>query len=164
MKDLNGDVLDEMLKEAALNMANKVVNKNKTDEEIKSSLKKVVDGLAGSIDRFEGHQLLLFNEEDSILEVILSNYFRKTEGWSCSSDKTSFVINKMKESIKNKEILSLRETYQDEEDSDKIAYWCPKTLYNTEEAFDLVETFICWNFDKFKSLLLLYSERMKNND
>jgi hypothetical protein len=161
MKDLNGDVLDEMLKEAALNMANKVVNKNKTDEEIKSSLKKVVDGLAGSIDRFEGHQLLLFNEEDSILEVILDNYFRKVEGWSCSSDKTTFVIKKMKESIKNKEILSLQEKYENE---DKIAYWCPKTLYNTEEAFILVETFICWNFDKFKSLLLLYSERMKNND
>lgn len=138
--------------------------KEMSDEEIKSSLKKVVDSLAGSVDRFEGHHLLLFSEKDNILEVILDNYFRKTEGWSCSSDKTSFVIKKMKESIKNKEILSLQETYQDEEDKDKIAYWCPKTLYNTEEAFDLVETFICWNFDKFKSLLLLYSERMKNND
>ena len=163
MKDLNGDVLNEMLKEAALNMANKVVNKNKTDEEIESSLKKVIDNLAGSVDRFEGHQLLLFNEEDSILEVILNSYFRKIEGWSCSSDKTTFVIKKMKESIKNKEILSLQEKYENE-DKDKIAYWCPKTLYNTEEAFDLVETFICWNFEKFKSLLLLYSERMKKND
>lgn len=161
MKDLNGDVLNEMLKEAALNMANKVVNKNKTDEEIKSSIQKVVDNLAGSVDRFEGHYLLLFNEEDSILEVILNGYFRKIEGWSCSSDKTTFVIKKMKESIKNKEVLSLQEKYENE---DKIAYWCPKTLYNTEEAFDLVETFICWNFDKFKSLLLLYSERMKDND
>lgn len=138
--------------------------KEMSDEEIKSSIQKVVDSLAGEVDRFDGHKLLLFNEEDSVLEVILSNYFRKTEGWSCSSDKTSFVINKMKESIKKKEVLSLQETYQDEEDKDKIAYWCPKTLYNTEEAFDLVETFICWNFDKFKSLLLLYSERMKNND
>ena len=134
---------------------------DKTDEEIKSSLKKVIDSLAGSVDRFEGHQLLIFNEEDGVLEVILNNYFRKVEGWSCSSDKTTFVIKKMKESIKNKEILSLQEKYENE---DKIAYWCPKTLYNTEEAFDLVETFICWNFEKFKSLLLLYSERMKKND
>ena len=138
--------------------------KEMSDEEIKSSIQKVVDSLAGEVDRFDGHKLLLFNEEDSVLEVILSNYFRKTEGWSCSSDKTSFVINRMKESIKKKEVLSLQETYQDEEDKDKIAYWCPKTLYNTEEAFDLVETFICWNFEKFKSLLLLYSERMKKND
>ena len=132
------------------------------EDRVKDNINKIVESLSLNTDKFDIAKTLLFNyEKDSILELILENYFRKLEGFPFSTDKALFVIEKMKESIEKKEYLSLRENYKDE---DRIAYWCPLTLYNTEEAFEFLLAYVTFNLEKMKEFLEKISRRVSKND
>lgn len=69
-------------------------------------------------------------------------YIRKHEGWTFSTDKVRFIINRLIKSLIKKENLSLYETYEEIEGIDKTkwhkqAYWSPTTIKDTDEAFKL---------------------------
>lgn len=134
--------------------------KDELEKNIKENIEKVAKALATSIDEFETHKMLLF-DENALLELFLDSYFRAVEGWLCSHDKTCYCINQMKKSIDKKEHLSLQENYKDE---DKLAYWCPKSLYNTKELFELIEAYMSFNVNRLEPILKMSIERMKNND
>jgi len=83
-----------------------------------------------------------------VLDDIFSGYFRVVEGFTCCVDKGRFVARTILRAIETKKHLSLQETYLEyktrggklggldkEEYYSEIAYWCPKTLATTQDAF-----------------------------
>lgn len=85
-----------------------------------------------------------FLKSEELLERIFSNYFDTVEGATCCVDKARFVVKKMYESEEKQEVISLQYTYLEsgyserveKENENKMCYWCPKTLKDTDEAFD----------------------------
>ena len=84
------------------------------------------------------------------LEKILDSYFREIEGLDFATDKKYFVINKMTEAANKNINLSLQQTYADyrkeiddptalSEYADNLTcYWCPLSLFDTDDAFDMI--------------------------
>lgn len=101
-------------------------------EEIYQTLMAIFD----TFPKIDNYQLLrnyIFTL-DGILEIFFENYFENVEGSSCCCDKASFTICKIKQAIEKGTNLELQEKYDDE---DRIAYWCPKTIKNTDQAINL---------------------------
>lgn len=81
------------------------------------------------------NEYIVENLVNGNMEHFFDKYFEKTEGHSCSHDKTSHVISMIKQSIKSGKDLELYSEY----DFGKglvEAYWTPKTLKTTKQAID----------------------------
>lgn len=115
--------------------------------------------------------LWINQETRPVIEKIFSQYFNMIEGSSCSSDKASFVSSRLIRSCKSGEVLNLRETYREYQEKgvnigsigkddpaelDKVAYWCPKTLDNTYDAFLVLDEIVHLKFDKFHKRIEKY--------
>lgn len=76
---------------------------------------------------------------DGTLEEFFSRYMSKTEGSSCSVDKSKFICRKIGQSLQEKNNLTLYDDYSGHEqikpeDRNKQAYWSPESLKDTDEA------------------------------
>lgn len=78
------------------------------------------------------------------MEHFFDAYFEKHEGSSCSHDKTSFVLSKIKKSLMTGEDLALYSEYDFGKGLVK-AYWSPETITKTSEA---ISKFNEWFFLK----------------
>ena len=112
------------------------------DNDIKESIKTIIDTLTKDAKWYD--YTCLTSQEDLMVQIF-ENYFEEVEGFSCCCDKARYVTRKLLESIKNKETYSLRMTYREsvhkdrfsEEELDKVCYWCPITIVNTEDAYNV---------------------------
>ncbi|AYF99882.1 hypothetical protein [Lactococcus allomyrinae] len=124
----------------------------------KESIKKMLDIFGGEEEMASYYKEILSSHQE-MLELFFSKYFEKTEGPSCSFDKASFTISKILKALEEKKVLPLQESYdlvkfpQMKEYEGKIAYWCPKTLKNTDEAIELVYSVLSWNFERLASII-----------
>lgn len=122
------------------------------EDNFRETLDKVLNSLVTEGDEFDYIKSLLTSNVE-ILETIFSNYFRKIEGFACSYDKASFTVQKIIESLETRTNKSLIQTYNVETHPQmkpyegEPAYWCPKTLKDTEGAIRLVESILYLNFD-----------------
>ena len=126
------------------------------------SLKTVIDSILSNIS--EEDKIKYFGERmNNSVENFFQNYFKLTEGNTCCADKARFVVSKIKQTVKEKKYLSLKETYQEYKDAggdlggikdnlDELAYWCPKKLETTKEAMDL--------YDKYSSRMQKFIKEM----
>lgn len=106
-----------------------------------------------------------FKDVESIIDFFFENYIRKVEGRSCCCDKSSFIAKRLKEYIDTGINTSLQETYGEYQSKggdiggikelDEIAYWCPKKIKDTEEAFKIIWHYLCMD-KKF------FEERIKS--
>lgn len=78
------------------------------------------------------------------MEHFFDAYFEKNEGSSCSHDKTSFVLSKIKKSLMTGEDLALYSEYDFGKGLVR-AYWSPETITKTSEA---ISKFNEWFFLK----------------
>lgn len=133
-----------------------------TKKEIKSEdFQQLFSALVSQTDIREYHKNLLTNHIE-ILESLFDSYFRKFEGFSCSHDKSAFIVSRMMKSLKTGEVYPLIETYdiekyqQMKDYEDEIAYWCPTSIKDTDEAISFVENILNLNFegliDKFNKV------------
>lgn len=83
------------------------------------------------IDDYDFYNQPLF-EKDIFLEAFFENFFKTLEGISYAHDKTVYVISRIRKALKEKRNISLKE-----ECAGKVAYWCPKTIKNTDQALYL---------------------------
>ncbi|WP_282798843.1 hypothetical protein [Lactococcus lactis] len=126
-----------------------------TQQEIKSEdFQKLFSAILGQTDIKEYHKNLL-TSHINILESLFDSYFRKFEGFSSSHDKSAYVVRKMMKSLTTGEVYSLSETYNIEKHphmkkyEGEIAYWCPTSIKNTDEAIALVESVLNFKFEHF---------------
>ena len=125
-----------------------------TAKEIKSEdFENLFSALLSQTDIKEYHKNLLTSHVE-ILETLFDNYFRKFEGFSCSHDKSSFVVRMIMKSFDTGENYSLSETNdiekypQMKKYEGQVAYWCPNTIKDTDEAISLVEAVLSLNFER----------------
>lgn len=127
----------------------------------KDNLKEVIDNIFNSIDMSD---LKLYRSElDSrinIFELFFDHYFRKMEGFSCSHDKSVYVSKKIEKYLNTGENENLKQTYREYQQNggnigsitelDKICYWCPKTIKDSEEATSIIFHYLCIDSNYFK--------------
>lgn len=115
-----------------------------------SDLKKVLDALMDAA-KMEYDDLKMYKEHygnsQSIYKDVLSSYFYTKEGFSCSSDKGSYVASMMVKTLKDGKYYPLKETYREYQanggniggitELDEVAFWCPRTMETTKDAFDI---------------------------
>lgn len=70
------------------------------------------------------------------LEMFFDHYFESVEGFSCSSDKTSHLLNCIKKGMKTGEVVNTYSEY-DFGEGLKTAYWSPNTIKTDKEALAL---------------------------
>lgn len=122
---------------------------------IEENMENFLKGLVKTAEESGFDDFYLYSEllnGEFILETFFETFFEKVEGRAFSSDKASYVISKIKESIKLKQDLNLQITYGEYQEKggnigkitelDKVCYWCPKTISNTKDAFSLFFNFI----------------------
>lgn len=140
------------------------------EENMENVLKAIVKTAKDlGFDDFHLYSELLNGE--FVLKTFFKSYFEKMEGRACSSDKASYVVSQIKESIKLKQDLSLQITYGEYQEKggniggitelDEICYWCPKTISNTKEALSL---FLRLMFLEFKFIPNEYVEKSRKYD
>lgn len=132
------------------------------------NIEKVINSITGLIDMSDlDLYRTVFNSKQSILELFFDNYFEKIEGHPFSHDKSVYVVRKINSYIMTGENDVLQETYREHQQNggdiggitelDKICYWCPKTIKNSEEAISIIFHYLCIdvNFfkDEYKSIL-----------
>ena len=124
-------------------------------------LKEVINNIVNSIDMSD---LELYRSElDSrinIFELFFDNYFRKMEGCPCSHDKSIYVSKKIEKYLNTGENENLKQTYREYQQNggnigsitelDKICYWCPKTIKDSEEATSIIFHYLCIDSNYFK--------------
>ena len=115
-----------------------------------SDLKKVLDALVDAAN-LEYDDLKMYKNHygttQSIYKDVLSSYFHVKEGFSCSSDKGGYVASMMVKTLKDGKYYPLKETYREYQanggdiggitELDEVAFWCPKTMETTKDAFDI---------------------------
>lgn len=124
-------------------------------------LKEVINNIANSIDMSD---LELYRSElgsrINIFELFFDHYFRKTEGFSCSHDKSIYVSKKIEKYLNTGENENLKQTYREYQQNggnigsitelDEICYWCPKTIKDSEEATSIIFHYLCIDTNYFK--------------
>ena len=90
----------------------------------------------------------LFENRVSIFKYVLESYFKKVEGRSCCADKARYVAKMVDKTLKDNKYYPLQETYRDYQNRggdiggitelDEVAYWCPKTMWNTKQALEII--------------------------
>lgn len=127
----------------------------------KDNLKEVIDNIFNSIDM---SILELYRSElDSrinIFELFFDHYFRKMEGFPCSHDKSIYVSKKIEKYLNTGENENLKQTYREYQQNggnigsitelDKICYWCPETIKDSEEATSIIFHYLCIDTNYFK--------------
>jgi len=116
------------------------------------NLKTVINSILSNIS--EEDKIKYFGERmNNCIEDFFQNYFKLTEGNTCCADKAGFVVSKIRQTVKEKKYLSLKQTYQEykdaggdlggiKDDLDRLAYWCPRNLETTREAMDLYDKYL----------------------
>ena len=134
----------------------------------KENLKEVINNLANTINMSD-YELYKENFKDvtSIIDFFFENYLRKTEGFECCCDKSRFISKRLKKYIDTGINTTLQETYGEYQsrggnigsitELDEIAYWCPKTIKDTEEAFKIIWRYLCIDKKFFEERLKLKS-------
>ena len=119
-------------------------------ENLENDIKKVIETLYNNADDYEFYNDFLFNAEE-IMDSLFRNYIELTEGSSCCGDKSSFIVRRIKCAIKERKNMPLSYTYAEYRDNggnlgginetntdlNKVCYWCPKTIKDTDSAIDL---------------------------
>lgn len=134
----------------------------------KDNLKEVIDNISNSIDMsyLELYRIEL-NDKQSVFELFFDHYFRKIEGFPCSHDKSVYVSKKINKYLMTGENENLKQTYREYQqnggnigsitDLDKICYWCPKTIKDSEEATSIIFHYLCIDSnyfeDKFREII-----------
>jgi hypothetical protein len=78
------------------------------------------------------------------LRGLIRNYIEVNEGWPLSGDKESFILKRIAKGIvENRDDIDFESSYADagRPDMDKEGkrpYWCPETLSNTKELYELL--------------------------
>lgn len=121
----------------AVNLLKDVNKKDLAVEYILENLNKIYLFSEG-IDYSFTNEFFIKHILNGNLSHFFDKYFVKHEGHSCSSDKESFVVNKIKQSLVENKELDLYSEYDFGEGLVK-AYWSPETINNTKEAKDLFE-------------------------
>lgn len=84
------------------------------------------------------------------MQKFLDDYISINEGVGCSADKTRYITNQLIKAIQENKVKSLIYHYQegdfpekeyDEKSRGQIAYWCPKTLKDTDEVIEVFEAY-----------------------
>ena len=75
------------------------------------------------------------------IEKIFDSYFTKVEGSLHSHDKSSYVTERVLKSLETKEKYPLQKSCD-------IEYWCPKTLRDTDEAIDVIDSIVHLKFEE----------------
>lgn len=126
----------------------------------KDNLKEVIDNISNSIDMsyLELYRIEL-NDKQSVFELFFDHYFRKIEGFPCSHDKSVYVSKKINKYLMTGENENLKQTYREYQqnggnigsitDLDKICYWCPKTIKDSEEATSIIFHYLCIDSNYF---------------
>ncbi len=124
-------------------------------------LKEVINNITNSIGMSD---LELYRSElDSrinIFELFFDHYFRKMENFPFSHDKSIYVSKKIEKYLTTGKNESLRQTYREYQQNggnigsitelDKICYWCPKTIKDSEEATAIIFHYLCMDTNYFK--------------
>ena len=132
---------------------------------IEKDLKNIIDIMSSDIDKFEGYKLLLYCDNDSVLDLLLSSFFSRFEGFSSSADKANYCIKMLKKTIEEKKYYSLQEVYdiekypQMKEYEGQIAYWCPESFKTTKELLDFVIAYLSLDFKILLPFLKKLQER-----
>lgn len=125
------------------------------------TLKEVISNLTNSID-ISDYELYKENFKDvtSIIDFFFENYLRKVEGFECCCDKSRFIAKRLKKYIDTGVNTILQETYGEYQNRggdiggitelDEIAYWCPRTIKDTEEAFAIIWHYLCMDTKYFE--------------
>ncbi len=130
------------------------------DKDFEENLKKVFDILLNKRKSNFWEYTCLKNLND-LIEKIFSNYFDLIEGSCCSVDKAGYVTAKLLDSVKENKTFNLQHTYQDEykhriengmdiswmekfteKDFQEKCFWCPVTIKNTEDAYNVLLSMI----------------------
>lgn len=113
-----------------------------------SDLKRILEAIMNAAEyddlkMYKNH----YGTTQSIYKNVLSNYFHTKEGFSCSSDKGGYVASMMVKTLKDGKYYPLKETYREYQanggdiggitELDEVAFWCPKTMETTKDAFDI---------------------------
>lgn len=121
------------------------------DEKLLKDFSTVISSLLSDFDDNEYYKEL-FGSNTEMLELLFDNYFRKVEGFSCSHDKSVHTVNTILKALKDNKVYPLSETYdinkypQMKEYEGEVAYWCPATIKDTQEAIEIAEAVLTLNF------------------
>jgi hypothetical protein len=133
-------------------------------KEIEKGLKDVINALISNsnFDEYDYYKEVLLDSKET-MELFFDNYFRNVESWVYSHDKAAYTVARIIKAIESKNNLSLQETYDIAKDPQmkkyegEIAYWCPKTLKDTDEAIDIYYGVLSFHFEKL-------NEKIKNKE
>ena len=127
------------------------------------ALKEVIENLATNIDMTDLELYrICFKDVISVFDLFFENYLRRKEGYSCSADKSGFIARRVHKHLYSGENQSLQETYREyqqrggniesisDEKLDELAYWCPKTIKDTNEALSIIFHYLCMDSKFFK--------------
>lgn len=121
------------------------------DEKLLKDFSEVMSALLSDFDD-NAYYKELFNSNTEMLELLFDNYFRKVEGFSCSHDKSVYTVSTILKALKDNKVYSLSETYdinkypQMKKYEGEVAYWCPTTIKDTQEAIEIAEAVLTLNF------------------
>lgn len=122
------------------------------EDELAKDLNLILSTLLGDFDDNEYYKEL-FGSNIEMLELLFDNYFRKVEGFACSHDKSVYTVANILKALENNKTYSLSEFYdiekypQMKQYEGEIAYWCPKTLSNTDEAIRVAHSVLSLDFE-----------------
>lgn len=132
----------------------KTNNIEMSDEDIKKGINAIFDAFGKEpMEKYWYENKVLTNNKEMI-KTFFKSYISKVEGRSCSSDKASYIVSGIFKALEEKKNLSLQQTYdvekypQMKKYEGEIAYWCPKTIKDTDEAMALLLDCLNLNFEK----------------
>ena len=123
-------------------MSKKVVNEK--------VLKNLIETITENLDYYDFYNNFIFNAEE-LVDTIFKHYISTVEGGPCCADKSGFIVSRIKQSLKERKNIPIRETYREYKakggnlgginesntNLDNVCYWCPKTIKDTDSAISL---------------------------
>jgi hypothetical protein len=118
------------------------------------TLKKVINSITSDVTEEEmiNMKKKRIMDRKVIFKTFFSNYIENTEGSSCCVDKAGYIASEMDKALVLDKNIKLRETYRQYQaaggniggikELDNIAYWCPKSIEDTNEAIKIFYRYI----------------------
>lgn len=115
-----------------------------------NEFKKLLEALSNNLEDYDFYNDVLFNGEE-IMDMVFKDYISDVEGSSCCADKSGFIVSRIKKALKERKNIPLCQTYAEYKnaggylgginetntDLNKVCYWCPKTIKDTDTAIAL---------------------------
>lgn len=131
------------------------------------SINRVIKSLEGDFAMIFPNNFRFYNCElknnETIMEAFFDRYFEVVEGKDNYHSKSVYTVENMLLSMKTESSIQLQETYEEYDrrvgkyggyvDNHKgLCYWCPQTIHNTKEAFNLFYGWLTFNPDIIRFL------------